>query len=377
MFGLCLGAFGIVRISEKQNRRKSLHSLNNRLPTFVFYTTMDTNNIRLSVLDQSPVRKGVTAEQAVQETIQLAKYTDELGYTRFWVSEHHNTGSLAGSTPEVLIAYLASQTKNIRVGSGGVMMPNHSALKVAENFRMLEALAPRRIDLGMGRAPGTDRLTASVLNPSNQFREDDFVEQLYDLRNYFHDTGQPGTPQDKIRAIPQVKTVPDMWLLSSSGQSGVFAAHFGMGFSFAHFINPYGGPEAVAMYCERFKPSDDLANAQANVAIFVFCSEDEEKIRRHQAVMDFRFNQFEKGKGFLPFNYNDIKDVTYTADEQDRIQYNRKRVITGTPTEMKVKLTKLAEDYKVDEIIAVTIAEDFNDRLLSYKLLAEQFIIKS
>jgi luciferase family oxidoreductase group 1 len=337
---------------------------------------MDTNKIRLSVLDQSPVRKGVTAEQAVQETIQLARYTDELGYTRFWVSEHHNTGSLAGSTPEVLIAYLASQTKNIRVGSGGVMMPNHSALKVAENFRMLEALAPGRIDLGMGRAPGTDRLTASVLNPSNQFREDDFVEQLYDLRNYFHDTGQPGTPQDKIRAIPQVKTVPDMWLLSSSGQSGVFAAHFGMGFSFAHFINPIGGPEAVAMYRERFKPSDDLANTQANVAIFVFCSEDEDKIRRHQAVMDFRFNQFEKGKGFLPFNYDDIKDVAYTADEQDRIQYNRKRVITGTPTEMKAKLTKLAEDYKVDEIIAVTIAEDFGDRLLSYKLLAEQFGIK-
>jgi luciferase family oxidoreductase group 1 len=336
---------------------------------------MDTNKIRLSVLDQSPVRKGISAEQAVRETIELAKYTDQLGYTRFWVSEHHNTGSLAGSTPEVLIAYLASQTKNIRVGSGGVMMPNHSALKVAENFRMLEALAPGRIDLGMGRAPGTDRLTASVLNPSNQFREDDFIEQLYDLRNYFHDTAQPGTPQDKIRAIPQVKTVPAMWLLSSSGQSGVFAAHFGMGFSFAHFINPIGGPEAVAMYRERFKPSQDLTTPQVNMAVFVFCSEDEEKIRQHQALMDFRFNQFEKGKGLLPFNYNDIKDVTYTADEQERILYNRKRVITGTPAEMKIKLTKMAADYNIDEIVAVTIAEDFDDRLLSYKFLAGQFEI--
>src|ERR1700754_4762996 len=154
---------------------------------------MSTNKIRLSVLDQSPVRKGVTAEQAVKETIALAKYTDELGYARFWVSEHHNTGALAGSTPEVLLAYLASQTKNIRIGSGGIMMPNHSALKVAENFRMLEALAPGRIDLGMGRAPGTDRLTASMLNPSNQFNEQDFVNQLYDLIHYFHDTGEPGT----------------------------------------------------------------------------------------------------------------------------------------------------------------------------------------
>jgi len=328
------------------------------------------------VLDQSPIRKGVTAEQAVQETVQLAKYTDKLGYTRFWVSEHHNTGSLAGSTPEVLLAYLGSQTKNIRIGSGGVMMPNHSTLKVAENFRMLEALFPGRVDLGMGRAPGTDRLTASVLNPSNQFNQQDFINQLFDLNSYFHDTGEPGTVQAKVRAIPQVQTVPDMWLLSSSGESGLFAAHFGMGLSFAHFINPIGGPQAVAAYRERFKPSLEMPNEQANVAIFVFCSEDEEKIRQHQALMDYRFNQFEKGGGLTPVGYNDIKDVIYSPDEQERIKYNRQRVITGTPGQMKLKLTWLAEDYKVDEIIAVTIAEDFNDRLESYRLLAEQFQLK-
>jgi luciferase family oxidoreductase group 1 len=336
---------------------------------------MNTNNIRLSVLDQSPVRKGVTAEQAVKETVALAKYTDELGYTRFWVSEHHNTGSLAGSTPEVLIAYLASQTTNIRIGSGGVMMPNHSALKVAENFRMLEAIAPGRVDLGMGRAPGTDRLTASVLNPSNQFREQDFIEQLYDLRNYFHDTGEPGTPQARVRAIPQVKSVPDMWLLSSSGESGIFAAHFGMGMSFAHFINPIGGPEAVARYRERFQPSEDMQQEHANVAIFVFCSEDEDKIMRHQALMDYRFNQFEKGAGLTPAGYEDIKHIVYSPGEQERILHNRKRVITGTPGQMKIKLTKLAKDYDVDEIVAVTITEDFEDRLTSYRLLAEVFDI--
>lgn len=335
---------------------------------------MNAKNIRLSVLDQSPVRKGATAEQAVRETVELAKYTDQLGYTRFWVSEHHNTGSLAGSTPEVLMAHLAGQTKNIRIGSGGVMMPNHSALKVAENFRMLEALFPGRIDLGMGRAPGTDRLTASVLNPSNQFREQDFIEQLYDLGNYFHDRGELGTPQAKIRAIPQVKTVPDMWLLSSSGQSGLFAAHFGMGLSFAHFINPLGGPEAVALYRGKFKPSEDMPAEQANLAIFVFCSEDEEKIRRHQAVMDHRFNQFEKGAGITPIAYEDIKDVVYSPAEQERILHNRKRVITGNADQMKVKLTQLANDYKVDEIICITIAEDFEDRLFSYKLLAEVFL---
>ena len=336
---------------------------------------MNTKQIRLGVVDQSPVRKGVTAEQAVKETIALAKYTDQLGYTRFWISEHHNTGSLAGSTPEVLLAYLGSQTQNIRIGSGGVMMPNHSTLKVAENFRMLEALFPGRVDLGMGRAPGTDRLTASVLNPSNQFNGQDFVTQLFDLLNYFHDRGAPGTPQSKIRAIPQVQTVPDMWLLSSSGESGLLAAHFGMGLSFAHFINPIGGPQAVAAYRERFKPSEDQAEPAASVAIFVFCSEDEEKIRRHQAIMDFRFNQFEQGKGIVPIVYEDVKDVTYTINEQERIMHNRKRVITGTPVQMKEKLTKLAEEYEVDEIIAVTITEDFNDRLESYRLLAEQFAL--
>ncbi|MGN6178152.1 MAG: LLM class flavin-dependent oxidoreductase [Mucilaginibacter sp.] len=337
---------------------------------------MSEKHIRLSVLDQSPIRKGATPKQAVQETIALAKYADELGYTRYWVSEHHNTGILAGSTPEVLLAYLASQTKNIRIGSGGVMMPNHSALKVAENFRMLEALAPGRIDLGMGRAPGTDRVTAAMLNPSNQFREQDFIEQLYDLRNYFHDTAEPGTPQAKVRAIPQVQTVPAMWLLSSSGQSGIFAAHFGMGFSFAHFINPIGGPQAVAMYRERFTPSDDLTEQQANMAIFVFCSEDEERIRQYQALMDYRFNQFEKGGPIVPVAYEDIKNITYTLAEEERIRYNRQRVITGNPEEMKDELTRLAESYDVDEIIAVTITESFEDRLESYRLLAKEFDIK-
>jgi luciferase family oxidoreductase group 1 len=334
---------------------------------------MNTKSIRLSVLDQSPVRKGVTAGQAVQETIALARFTDELGYTRFWVSEHHNTGIVAGSTPEVLLAYLASQTKNMRIGSGGVMMPNHSSLKVAENFRMLEALAPGRVDLGMGRAPGTDRLTAAMLNPANHFSEQDFIEQLYDLRNYFHDTAEPGTPQAKIRAIPQVQTVPAMWLLSSSGQSGLFAAHFGMGFSFAHFINPFGGPEAVAMYREKFQPSDDLPEEQANMAIFVFCSEDEEKIRQHQALMDYRFNQFEKGGPLLSVAYEDIKNITYSLAEEERIRYNRQRVIAGNPEEMKDKLTKLTGRYNVDEIIAVTITESFDDRLESYRLLAREF----
>jgi luciferase family oxidoreductase group 1 len=337
---------------------------------------MNTKNIRLSVLDQSPIRKGATAILAVQETVQLAKLTEALGYTRFWLSEHHNTGILAGSTPEVLLANLAAHTTTMRIGSGGIMLPNHSALRVAENFRMLEALAPGRIDLGMGRAPGTDRITASVLNPSNNFNEQDFVEQLMDLQNYLHDTADPGTIQQKIRAIPQVSTVPATWLLSSSGQSGLFAAHFGMGFSFAHFINPVGGPQAVKLYRDRFQPSQDLAEPQVNMAIFVFCSEDPKKVARHKAVMDHRFLQFEKGGPIIPLSYNDVKDEIYTDAEQDRIRYNRQRVVAGNPEMVKNRLSQLAESYDIDELMAVTICEDFNDRLHSYELLADMFELK-
>src|SRR5688572_6107248 len=171
-------------------------------------------DIKLSILDQSPVRKGGTARQALLETTELAKLAEKLGYTRFWVSEHHNTASLAGSSPEVLLAHLGNHTEKIKIGSGGIMLPNHSALKVAENFRLLETLFPGRIDLGLGRAPGTDRYTASLLNPSNTFNEDDFTQQLVDLTHYLND-GITGSNLTKVKAAPMATTVPDLWLLSS------------------------------------------------------------------------------------------------------------------------------------------------------------------
>jgi luciferase family oxidoreductase group 1 len=335
---------------------------------------MSNNPISLSILDQSPVRKGASAQQAIQETIELAKLADNLGYTRFWVSEHHNTTALAGSTPEILIAHLAGETKNIKLGSGGVMLPNHSALRVAENFRMLEILFPGRIDLGLGRAPGTDRITASVLNPSNQWKEQDFLEQLNELRNYLHDTAEPGTIQERIIAIPQASTVPPMWLLSSSGQSGLFAAHFGMGMSFAHFINPLGGPESVQLYRDRFLPSIDRSVPEVNVSVGVFCSEDEEVIFRQQAVMDYRYLQLEKGGRLFPIGYDDIKQVSYNAAEQERIAHNRQRMLIGTPDVLKRKLDTLLADYKVNELMAVTITESFEDRLRSYELLAAMYL---
>lgn len=334
---------------------------------------MSKSNLKLSILDQSPVRKGVSAHTAIAETVELAKLGDRLGFTRFWVSEHHNTSTLAGSTPEVLIAHLASFTKNIRLGSGGIMLPNHSALKVAENFRMLEIIAPGRIDLGLGRAPGTDRLTASILNPSNGFNEQDLLVQINDLRNYLNESHDPNSIQSKIIAIPQALSAPPMWLLSSSGQSGIFAAHFGMGMSFAHFINPSGGPKFVEMYRERYQPTEFTPQPQVNVAAFIFCSENEEKIFQQQAVMDYRFLQLEKGGKFEPINFDDIKNERYDSSDLLRINYNRQRMLSGTPNQIKQQIDELAAAYKTDEIIAVTITEDFEDRIRSYELLAELY----
>jgi len=338
---------------------------------------MNAKSIRLSVLDQSPIRKSGTARQALQETVQLAKAADKLGYTRFWVSEHHNTRGLAGSTPEVLVAHLANKTQFIRVGSGGVMLPHYSALKVAENFRMLETLFPGRIDLGIGRAPGTDRLTAQALNPYNTFSEQDFFQQLTDLGHYLNDTFEPGTDLVRIQAIPSAETVPFVWLLSSSGQSGVFAAHFGFGFSFAHFINPNGGPEIVKSYRAHFQASDNISTPVANTSVFVLCADTDQKVQELQAVMDLLMLRIEKGirAGVPP--YEDAVAQEYTEAELARIQYNRQRMVAGTPEQVKEKLTQMAAAYDIDELVIVTITYDFADRLRSYELLAQAFELPS
>ena len=331
------------------------------------------SKLRLSVLDQSPIRAGATPRQALLETVELAQLTDRLGYSRFWVSEHHNTTTLAGSSPEVLIAHLGSQTQRIRLGSGGVMLPHYSALKVAENFRLLETLFPGRIDLGMGRAPGADRLTAQALNPHNTFSEQDFVEQLLDLQAYLRDDKVPGTVHEQVLAAPQAPTTPELWLLSSSGQSGLFAAHLGMAFSFAQFINGHGGPEAVRTYRNRFRPSPELATPLANVAVFVLCADTEERAQVLRAALDLQLLRFGKGeRGPFPAE-EEVRRYHFSAEDRVQLAQNHNRVVSGTPEQVHAQLTAIAADYEVDEIAAVTITADFEARLRSYELLAEVF----
>lgn len=330
-------------------------------------------NIQLSVLDQTPIRKGSNARESLQETIELAKLTDRLGYTRYWLSEHHNSAMLATGSPEVMIARLGAETKHIRLGSGGMMMPNHSTLRVAENYRVLEALYPNRIDLGMGRAPGGDRITAHLLNPSNNFNPKDYIQQLKDIRCFLNDEPIEGLSEMMVKAIPSIQTSPDLWILTSSGESALIAAYMGMACSFAQFINPVGGAQAIKSYKEKFVPSAELQQPQTSVGIFGFCSEDEEKVEQVQACMDYRLLSFEKGKFNLQFDYNDIKDEDYDMLEIQRIEFNRQRMIIGTPDVFKEKAEALCRELDTNEIIISTYTGSMQDRFRSYELLADLF----
>jgi luciferase family oxidoreductase group 1 len=329
--------------------------------------------LKLSVLDQTPIRRDSSANEALQESIQLAKLADRLGYSRYWLSEHHNTITLAGAAPEIMIARLAAETKNIRLGSGGIMLPNHSTLKVAENFKLLEALYPGRIDLGIGRAPGGDRLTAQLLNPSNTFDPKEYIQQIVDLNAFLSDTSSPGTMNGKVRAIPKIETKPPIWMLTSSGDSAYLAAHFGLALSYAWFINPLGGAESMKIYREKFQPSAELSEPMANVGIFAFCSDEEEKVRRVQAVMDYRLLSFEKGNfDEIPY-YEAIKDYKYTDAEWQRVLYNRNRTVVGTPDTIKQKFEYITNLCGVDELVLATFTDHPEDRFRSYELFAEIF----
>lgn len=349
-----------------------LNGLQLFLSMLVKYLHMQAK-LQLSVLDQTPIRRGSNAVQALQETIKLAKLTDRLGYTRYWLSEHHNTKTLAGASPEILIARLAAETRHIRLGSGGIMLPNHTSLKVAENFRLLEALYPGRIDLGLGRAPGGDRITAHLLNPGNTFDPREYIQQLNDLEAFLSDASTEGTAHGKVRAIPHIETRPELWMLTSSGESALLAAHLGMALSFAQFINPIGGAAAIRTYKERFKPSSQLSQPKASVGIFAFCSEDHQKVKEVQAVMDYRLLSFEKGIYDVIPTYAIAKAYEYTAAEWQRVLHNRQRTVFGTPATIKGQLEELATESGVEELVISTFAEQIEDRLHSYELLAGIF----
>jgi luciferase family oxidoreductase group 1 len=253
--------------------------------------------IALSILDQSPVGSGRTPADALAETQELARLADRLGYRRYWLAEHHNTEALAGPAPEVLIPLVAAATERIRVGSGGVMLSHYSPLKVAETFRVLHALFPGRIDLGIGRAPGSDRRTALALAQGQPQPIERFPQQLADLAAFLQDDLPVGHPFSGVRATPITAGAPELWLLGSSGESAAFAAALGCAFSFAHFINPQPGAAGAVLqgYRESFQPSPALSAPRASLAVRALCAETEAEARRLSASFALMRLRFEQG----------------------------------------------------------------------------------
>jgi luciferase family oxidoreductase group 1 len=330
--------------------------------------------LTLSVLDQSPVRQGVTPRDALLETIELARHVERLGYRRYWLAEHHATPALAGSAPEIMIARIAAETSHIRVGSGGVMLSHYSSLKVAEQFRMLETLYPGRIDLGIGRAPGSDQLTAAALaHGPGALGIEHFPNQIADLIGYFEHTIPTDHPFSRIRLMPDGETLPEIWILGSSDQSAIFAAYFGRAFSFAHFITDEGGPEIMAAYKAQFRPSAQLAAPQASIGVFVICAESERRANYLAASRDLSRLRQRQGHP-MPFPPpEEALAYPYTEAEQRFVEHHRSRQIVGTPDQVKPRLEELAARYGVDEIVVLTITHDYAARKRSYTLLAEAF----
>lgn len=327
--------------------------------------------LRFGVLDQSPIVSGGDARQALNDSVQLAKLTDSLGYERYWVAEHHGSNSFAGSSPEVLISRLAAETKQIRVGSGGVMLPHYSPYKVAENFRLLETMYPGRIDLGIGRAPGSDMVTAQALAYGSPIGIEYFANKVVDLKALLN--GEPPTTKglEKVVATPRAETVAEMWLLGSSEQSALYAAHFGLPYSFAHFIAPDQSLSCV----ERYQTLCEEANipSRTNLGIFVICADTQQKAEQLALCRDLWRLRFEKGDPGPCPSIAEAEAYAFTEAERARLSVRNKHTIAGTPDQVRDRIQQLADSHKVDEFVVVTICHDFADRARSYELLAEAF----
>ena len=330
--------------------------------------------LRLSVLDQSPVRSGGTPADTVQETLELAQACDRLGYHRYWLAEHHSTPGLAGSSPEILIGQVAARTRRIRVGSGGVMLQHYSPLKVAENFRVLETLFPGRIDLGIGRAPGSDQLTARALQEGGGAPGlDRFPEQVADLIAFLHDALPADHRFRSVQAMPAGPTAPEIWLLGSSDESAAIAAGLGTGFSLAHFINPDGGAEVTRAYARQFRPSAMLAAPQASAAVFVICADTQFEARRLARSRELFLLRLYTGRAGRYPSVEEAENYPYTPREAALVEALRARSVVGTPEQVHEQLLAMARDYGVGELVIVTITDDPKARLRSYELLAQAF----
>lgn len=330
--------------------------------------------MKISVLDQAPVSEGTSSAQALRNVLELAQLADRLGFHRYWVAEHHGSGSLACTSPEVLIGPIAAATKRLRVGSGGVMLPHYSALKVAESFGMLAGLYPGRIDLGLGRAPGSDGLTASALQRDRSRRPpDDFFDQLNELLAYQWDRVPADHPFARLADLPGRPESPEAWLLGSSPQSGIWAAELGLPYMFADFIQA-AGERVCADYHRAFTPSDVLATPHSGVAVQVICAETDEEAKLLASSYAMRLIHMHTGRRLdkIPSVQTALRFFEQHGLPIDGLPPGR-RAIVGSPRRVREEIEAVAAAYQASEVMAVSIIYDHRARLRSYELLAQAF----
>jgi luciferase family oxidoreductase group 1 len=336
---------------------------------------MPDKPFRLSVLDQSPVSEGSSGAQALQNTLDLARLADQLGYHRYWVAEHHGGPMLAGGSPEALIGPIAAATTRIRVGSGGVMLPHYSPFKVAETFSLLSGLFPGRIDLALGRAAGTDPLTTFALQRDRRAgAPDDFPEQLVELLGYLNDRIPSEHPFARLaKTLPGRPERPEPWLLGSSPQSALWAAELGLPYAFADFINA-GGAEITALYRERFAEHEHAGlKPRVAVAVWVICADSDEEARRLAASGRMTFTLLRRGELIAvppPEKALEFLAAEGRAPGQPR---SERRAVLGSPSTVRAELEDVVAKYGAEEAIVVSITYEHEARRRSYELLADVF----
>ena len=331
--------------------------------------------IPLSVLDLSPVSAGSTAAQALRNSLDLARLADQLGYVRYWVAEHHNLPSIASSAPEIMIGQIAAVTTRIRVGSGGVMLPNHAPLMVAERFKVLEALYPGRIDLGLGRAPGTDPATSYMLRRRQGVsEEDDFLERFQELM-LLETRGFPeGHPFAKVQAMPSDVPLPPIYLLGSSDYSAQLAGQIGAAFAFAHHFANFDAVEAMRLYRDNFRPSPAHAKPYAILATHVVCADTDAEAERLASTVELNFVRRAKGEYVPLASPEEAAAYDYTPIDKARIAQNRSRLTVGSPATVKARLEPLIKATQADELMVTSMMYDHAARKACYELLAGVFI---
>jgi luciferase family oxidoreductase group 1 len=329
---------------------------------------------QLSVLDLSPIAQGSSGPEALQNTLDLARFTDPLGFRRYWLAEHHNLPTIASSSPEVMIAMVASVTTHMRVGAGGIMLPNHAPLKVAETFKVLRALFPDRIDLGIGRAPGTDPTTASALRRSHQaLHAEDFPQQFAELLAFGGRGFDPDHPFAEIKAIPEEVPLPPVWLLGSSGYSAQAAGEMGFGYSFASHFSPADPAPPMLAYREHFHPSDDFPEPHAMAAAAVICGETDEHAAYLASSARLTWVRMRMGQPTRIQPPEEAINYQFSAMEQRIAEAFDQIQTIGGPDTVRRKLEELTERTKADEIMITSNVYDHEERKKSFNRIADLF----